>query len=316
MDRNLTLEAVRLTEASALFASRSMGQGEPEMAYESATEAMAKVFSSMKIDGEVVISADSINNILHDGEKIGTQDGLKLDLAVKPLDGKKTCARGGDNAISIVVIGSRGSFLKVPIGYMKKIAVGKDAKGEIDINESVEVNIKRVARAKGKYIDDITVCVLDREINSGLVANIRETGAKIKFITDGDISGIIATALENSMIDILMGIGGAKETVLSAAALRCLDGDMQASFVDIGGTRDKVIKQLGKRAFDKIYLADDLVKKDDFLVSATGVTNGLILPGVRYFVGGAETHSIVFRQRTHTLRFIRATHRFDYKPVF
>jgi len=316
MDRNLTLEAVRLTEAAALYASRSMGQGDPELAYESSTEAMANVFSTMNIDGLVVISADSVNNILHDNERIGNKNGLKVDLAVKPLDGKKTCARGGDNAISIVVIGSEGSFLKVPAGYMRKIAVGKEAKGEIDINESVEVNIKRVARAKGKYIDDITVCVLDRPINSGLVENIRETGAKIKYITDGDISGIISTALDKSSIDILMGIGGAKETVVSAAALRCLDGDMQASFVDIGGIKEKVVKQLGRGAFDKIYSVSDLVQKDNFLVSATGVTNGLILPGVRYFVGGAETHSIVFRQKTHTLRFIRATHRFDYKPVF
>ncbi|MBN1533657.1 MAG: fructose-bisphosphatase class II, partial [Spirochaetes bacterium] len=182
MDRNLTLEAVRLTEAAALFASRHMGKGSEDLSYTAATEAMQKVFSTMEIDGEIIIgTGPDTESFLHDSAHVGNQHGPKLDLAVKPLDGRRTCAQGGLNAISIIAVGDQGSFFRPPSQYMEKIAVGKSAKGVVDITQSVGINIKRVARAKGKYIDDITVCILERERNAKYIDEIRKTGAKIRF---------------------------------------------------------------------------------------------------------------------------------------
>lgn len=317
MDRNLTLEAVRLTEAAALFASRFMGKGNEETAYLSAAEAMHKVFHTMDIDGYVIIGTEiGTDNILNDGSNVGNKHGPKLELAVKPLDGKRTCAQGGLNSISIIAVGDVGSFFNSPSLYMEKIAVGKAAKGVIDITQNVDINIKRVARAKGKYIDDITVCILDRERNATFIDDIRKTGAKIRFITDGDISGAISTAFDDKSIDMLMGIGGAKEGVLAAAALKCLDGDMQARFVySCDDERDDIREKTGNNP-DRIFGIGDLVKGNDVMVAITGITDGVLLPGVKYFSGGAETNSILLRQKTHTLRFIRAIHQFDYKPIF
>ena len=199
---------------------------------------------------------------------------------------------------------------------MDKIAVGRDAKNTVDINQPAAINIKRVARAKGKYIEDITVCVLDRKRNERLVEEIRGTGAKIKFIQDGDITGAISTAFPESSIDILMGVGGAKEAIIAAAALKCMDGDMQAKFVDIGGRDRDAIQEKGLGDPDKVLLISDMIRGDDVIVSITGVTDGVLLPGVQYVLGGAKTSSILFRQKTHTLRYITAVHQFDYKPIF
>jgi fructose-1,6-bisphosphatase II len=315
MDRNLTLEAVRLTEASALYASRYMGKGDEENSYIAAAEAMAKVLSGIDIDGMIIIGDDNTESPLADGSPAGNGIGPNLDLAVKPLDGKKTCAIGGYNAISVMAVGHKGSFFDTPSLYMEKIAVGKESKGLVDITQPVDVNIKRVARAKGKYIEDITVCVLDRERNNDHVQQIRKTGAKIKFIRDGDISGAISTAIEDSSIDILMGIGNAKEGVLGAAALKCLDGDMQARYYYQNKREREMIRDRGEDP-DRIYSISDMVRGDDIMVSATGVTDGLILPGVRYFSGGARTNSMVIRHKTHTFRMIQAIHHFDYKPIF
>lgn len=316
MNRNLTLEATRLTELSALYASRYMGKGDDELCYRSSDEAMWKLLERMDIEGEVVIGAANRDLYLYDGRKVGTGDGAKVDIAVKPLEGKRTCALGGHNSISVVAIGGKNSFMKVPPCMMQKIAVGPDAKGVVDINEPPDINIKRVARAKGKYIEDITVCVLDREINWQLVEDIRKTGARISFITDGDISGVISTAIENSSIDIMMGVGGAKEAVIAAAGLKCLDGDMQTKVFYNDYFEKTVAENLGRGNPDRIYKIRDLVKSDDILISITGVTDGVLLPGVQYFSGGARTNSIVIRQQTHTVRFINAIHKFDYKPIF
>ena len=196
MDRHLTIEAVRLTEAAALFASRHMGKGDEEIAYLSAADAMHRVLSYMNIYGEIVIGADSPDSLLHDGVLVGNSDDIAIDLALKPLDGKSTCAKGGHNAVSVVAVSDKGAFMKVPSLYMDKIAVGKDAKNVVDINQPPSINIKRVARAMGKYIEDITVCVLDRKRNERLVEEIRKTGARIRFIQDGDITGAISTAVE------------------------------------------------------------------------------------------------------------------------
>ena len=316
MVRSLTLEAVRLTEAAALYASRYMGRGDEESSYHSASEAMTRVFSTIDIDGKIINGADDRSSSLGDGAVVGNRQGPDVDLVVKPLDGKKTCATGGHNAISVMAVGSKGSFLSTPSIHMEKIAVGQDAKGIVDINQPPDINIKRVARAKGKYIEDVTVCVLNRDRNAGLVQAIQKTGARIKFIQDGDISGAISAALIDNPIDILMGFGGAKEGVLAAAALKCLNGDIQARFVYDNDEEKALIREHVGNDPEKIYKISDMVKGNDIMVSATGVTDGVILPGVRFFPGGAETNSIVIRQKTHTLRMVRAIHQFDYKPIF
>jgi fructose-1,6-bisphosphatase II len=316
MDRYLTIEAVRLTEAAALYASRYMGKGDEEISYISASEAMYKVLSAMTIQGKVVIGADSKESPLCDGCMVGSLNGSELELAVKPLDGKMTCASGGHNAVSAAAVGSRGTFFKTPSLHMEKIAVGKDAKNMVDINQPVHINIKRVARAKGKYIEDITVCVLDRKANEQLVKDIRKAGAKIKFIQDGDITGAISTAFPESSVDLLMGVGGAKEAVIAAAALGSMDGDIQARYVYANSRERSLIGDFGIDDPDKIFTIADLVHGDDAIVSLTGVTDGVLLPGVQYFPGGAKTSSVLFRQKTRTLRYITAIHQFDFKPIF
>ena len=316
MDRNLTIEAVRLTEAAALYASRYMGKGDEDKSYLSASDAMFRVLSTMDIDGEVVIGADSADSALYDGVQVGSKTGGAVDLAVKPLDGKMTCARGGHNAVSVAAVGTKGSFLKTPSLYMDKIAVGKDIKNIMDINQPPAINIKRIARAKGKYIEDITVCVLDRKRNEKLVEEIRKTGAKIRFIRDGDITGAISSAFPESSIDVLMGIGGAKEAIIAAAALKCMDADMQARYVDLSGKDKDRLMEIGINDPDKIFTITDMIGGDDVIVSLTGVTDGVLLPGVQYIPGGAKTSSILFRQKTHTLRYITAIHQFDFKPIF
>jgi fructose-1,6-bisphosphatase II len=316
MDRSLTIEAVRLTEAAALYASRHMGKGNEDISYLTAAEAMERVLAAMDVDAEVIIGAESRDVPLHDGMRIGAGSGGEVDLAVKPLDGKMTCAKGGHNAVSAIAVGSRGTFLGAPSYHMAKIAVGPEAKGVVDINQSPAINIKRVARAKGKYIEDITVCVLDRDRNAGLVKEIRKTGAKIQFIQDGDITGAISTAFPESSIDILMGIGGAKEAVIAAAALKCMDGDMQVRFVDAGGREKERIKELEGGDAGRIFGIGELIQGDDVIVSLTGVTDGVLLPGVQYVPGGAKTSSLLLRQKTHTIRYITAIHRFDFKPIF
>lgn len=316
MNRNLTLEATRLTELAALYASRHMGKGDDDLCYRSSDEAMWKVLEIMDIDGEIAIGASNKDLFLYDGRKVGIGEKMKVDIAVKPLEGKRTCATGGHNAIAVIAIGSRNAFMKMPPNLMHKIAVGPDAKGVVDINQPPDINIKRVARAKGKYIEDITVCVLERDMNFPMVEEIRKCGARIKFITDGDISGVISTAVENSSIDIFMGIGGAKEAVISAAGLKCLGGDMQAKFYYNDYFEKSVAENMGRGNADKIYRIKDLVRTDDILISITGVTDGVLLPGVQFFPGGAKTNSLVIRQQTHTIRFINAIHQFDYKPIF
>ncbi len=315
MDRALTLETVRLTEAAALYANKYMGKGDENAAYQASIEAMYKVLASMNIEGEVIIGAVE-GSRLSAGSFVGITEGMPVDLALKPLDGKKTCARGGHNAVSVAAVGSKGAFLSIPPLYMEKIAVGREAKGVVDINQPPEINIKRIARAKKKYIEDITVCVLDRKYNEKLVSDIRKTGAKIQFIRDGDISGAIAPAFDNISIDMLMGIGGAKEAVIAAAALKCLDGDIQARFFSNNSKERSLAAEICGGNPDKIFTIRDMVKSDDVMVSLTGVTDGVLLQGVQSIPGGAKTTSILLRQKTHTLRFITAVHQFDFKPLF
>ena len=316
MDRNLALEVIRVTEAAALYASRYMGRGDESLASSAAVDAMAKVFTSVSVDGRIVISADNENGMLHAGSVVGNQTGLAVDIALNPLEGKTTCANGGQNAISAVAIGERGAFFNAPNIYMEKIAVGADAKGVIDITQPPDINIKRIARAKGKYIEDLTICVLDRERHSKLIDVIRGTGARIKLIQDGDISGAIAAAMEDKPVDILMGVGGAMHGILAAAALKCLGGDIQARFVYRDEDDRELVRASGETDLERIYSINDLACGDNIMFSASGVTDGEFLPGVRFFSGGATTYSVVMRSKTHTMRFISATHHFDYKPIY
>jgi fructose-1,6-bisphosphatase II len=317
MDRNLALEAVRVTEAAALYASRYMGRGDDELANDTAVEAMARAFSSVSIDGKIIIGeAGKPDNLLERGKGTGNKNGITVDIALDPLDGKSSCASGGQNTISSIAIGEKGAFFGAPSIYMEKVAVGKVARGSIDITQPPEINIKRIARAMDKYIEDLTVCVLDRERHEDLIKHIRTTGARIKLIKDGDISGAIAAAMENSSIDILMGVGGAREGILAAAAIKCLGGDIQARFVYRNDEDREMVLQAGEKDLNKIYMINDLVRGQDIMFSATGVTDGELLKGVRFYSGGAETHSIVMRAKTHTLRLITALHYFDYKPMY
>ncbi len=318
MDRNLALEVVRVTEASALFAGRYMGRGDEALAFGSAVEAMKKAFSSVAINGRVVIGTLSGNCESNQGQPVyvGIKNGTECDVIVNALDGKATCSRGGQNAVSAVALGEPDSFFRAPNLYMEKIAVGASAKGIIDITEPPEINIKRLARAKDKYIEDVTVCLLDRERHKNLIDNIRKVGARIILIRDGDISGAIAAAMDDKQIDILMGTGGAMEGVLAAAAIKCLGGDIQARFVYRNAEDREKILAAGETDPDKIYQMNDLVKGHDIMFSATGVTDGELLDGVKFFAGGAETNSIVMRSKTHTMRYIKAIHHFDHKPLY
>ena len=317
MNRNLALDVVRVTEAAALFASRFVGRGDESLGNRSAIDAMKKIFSTVPINGRII--SEKINpgdTTLQRGTEVGNKEGPEVDIVLDPLDGRSTCASGGHNAISAIAIGDREDFLNAPAIYMEKIAVGSEAKGVIDITQTPEINIKRVARAMHKYIEDVTVCILDRERHKELIEEIRKVGARIILINDGDISGVVAAAMQDKQIDILMGIGGAMEGVMASAAILCLGGDIQARFVYRNDDdRDKA-KQSGIKDLNKIYTLHDLANGDNIMFSATGVTDGELLSGVRFFSGGAKTNSIVMRSKTHTVRFITTMHYFDYKPMY
>lgn len=316
LDRNLALEIVRVTEAAALYAGRQMGRGDAERANRSAIDAMAQAFSSISVQGTIILGGlDREGSPLPGGSRVGNATGAEIDIALDALDGKTTCANGGNNAVACIAMGEKGSIYKAPALYMEKIAVGADAKGVVDITQSPEVNIKRVARAKNRYIEDLTVCVLDRERHSELIERIRSTGARIKLINDGDISGAIAAAMIDKPIDILMGVGGATQGVIAAAAIKCLGGDMQARFIYRNEEDREAIRAAGETDLNRIFSLGDLTR-GDIVFAATGVTNGELLSGVNFFSGGAQTHSIIMRSKTRTIRFIAAQHHFDYKPMY
>ncbi|MBN2403792.1 MAG: class II fructose-bisphosphatase [Spirochaetes bacterium] len=317
MERNLALEVVRVTEAAALFASRYAGRGDSVKALNSAIDAMIKVFASVSVEGRVVIGkAEPADTQLSTNSEIGNKNGPEVDIVIDPLDGGMTCARGGQNSISAVAMGERGAFFIPPTLYMEKIAVGSDVKGVVDITEMPEINIKRVARAKRKYIEDVTVCVLDRPRHAELIERIRSVGARIILITDGDISGAVAAAMDERPIDILMGIGRSMEGVLAAAAIKCLGGDIQARLVYKDDNEIETAKKNGITDPGKIFMLSDLIPGKDLMFSATGITDGEFLKGVRFLSGGAKTDSIVMRSKTHTIRYITAMHQFDYKPMY
>ncbi len=314
MDRNLALELVRVTEAAALACGRWVGKGNKEAADAAATDAMRKMLESVGISGTVVIGEGEMDEapMLYIGEKVG-QGGDEADIAVDPLEGTNICAKGMNGSIATIALAPKGGFLHAPDMYMEKIAVGPSAKGAIDINASPTQNVQQVAEAKGCRVDDLTVVILDRPRHEKTVKELRKAGARIHLISDGDVAPAIAAAVAGSGVDLMMGIGGAPEGVLAATALKCMGGDMQARLVFMNQEERDRAQTMGIEQHDRIYQAEEMAR-GDVVFAATGVTNGDLLRGVRYFAGGATTHSVVMRSRSRTVRFIEAQHHFTFKP--
>lgn len=317
MDRNFALEFVRVTEAAALDSARLMGRGDEKLADQAAVEAMRKQLNSISFDGRVVIGEGERDEapMLYIGEKVGKGEGIKLDLALDPLEGTTICARGGNNSLAVIAIAEEGQFLHAPDTYMRKIAVGPEARGVIDLTASPTENLHNIARAKKCNIEDLTVIILDRPRHAELITEVRNAGARIYMIGDGDVSAAISTCKPDSGVDVLMGTGGAPEGVIAAAALRCMGGDFQGQLVFNKEDERTRAKAMGIKDLDRIYHINELAR-GKVMFCATGVTQGPFLDGVRFFSGGARTHSVVMRSESGTIRFIHAEHHFDRKPKY
>jgi fructose-1,6-bisphosphatase II / sedoheptulose-1,7-bisphosphatase len=316
MDRNLALEMARVTEAAALSASLLAGRGDEKAADQVAVDAMRRALNVLGIDGTVVIGEGERDEapMLYIGEKVGTGKGPKVDIALDPLEGTTITARGGTNALAVIAIAEAGGFLYAPDVYMDKIAVGGGLPDHVvDLDATPEENLKNLAKAKGAELSDLQVCILDRSRHEELIAKVRKTGARIMLIGDGDVSGVIATSQPESGIDIYMGIGGAPEGVLAAAALQCIGGQMQGRLVFRNDDEKGRAARIGIKDLKRKYEMNELAH-GDVMFSATGVTNGTMLRGVRRFAGGAVTHSVVMRSNTGTVRYIEAHHNFKIKP--
>jgi fructose-1,6-bisphosphatase II len=311
--RNLALEIVRVTEAAALASGRWMGRGEKEKADHAAVEAMRLILSSVSMNGVIVIGEGEKDNapMLYNGEHVGNGSPPEVDVAVDPVEGTRPLAFGRTNSIATVAVAPRGSMYDPgPFVYMNKIAVGPQAKGKIDIEAPVSENLKVIAEAMDKDLDDLTTIVLDRPRHDDLVAEIRKMGARIRLIPDGDVAAALMTAMPNTGIDVLLGIGGTPEGVLAACALRAMGGEIQGKLY----ARDEDELRRGREAgydFEKILTMDDLVSSEDVFFAATGITDGELLKGVKYTGEGARTDSLVVRGLTGTVRRIEATHKLD-----
>jgi fructose-1,6-bisphosphatase II / sedoheptulose-1,7-bisphosphatase len=315
MDRNFALEAVRVTESAALAASRVMGRGNEKEADAMAVNAMRTALNGLTIDGTVVIGEGERDKapMLYIGEKVGTGSGPAIDIALDPLEGTTLCATGGPNALAVVAMAQKGGFLHAPDVYMSKIAVGGGLPdGVIDLDDTPATNLKRLAKAKKCEVSDLVACILQRTRHEELVAKTREAGARIVLITDGDVAGVIATSRQGTGIDIYMGIGGAPEGVLAAAALRCIGGQFQGRLIFSEEEEKARARRMGVEDLNRKYLLDDLAR-GDVMFAATGVTDGSMLRGVRRFPGGAHTHSLIMRSATGTVRVIEAEHNFRRK---
>ncbi len=317
MDRNLALEAVRVTEAAALAASRLMGRGDEKAADQAAVDAMRRALNSLAIDGTVKIGEGERDEapMLYIGEKVGL-GGPKTDIALDPLEGTTITAKGGPNALAVIAMAGEGGFLNAPDVYMDKIGVGAGLPdGVVDLDATPEENLKNLAKAKKVDVSDIVVCILDRPRHAELIGRVRAAGARIMLISDGDVSGVIATSRSNSGIDMYVGSGGAPEGVLAAAALRCIGGQMQGRLVFRNDDERGRARRCGITDLDRKYALLDLAS-GDVMFAATGVTDGTMLKGVRRFHDGAMTHSMVMRSKTGTVRIIEAHHNFARKSGF
>ncbi|MDF2557013.1 MAG: glycerol-inducible protein [Bacillales bacterium] len=319
MERELALEVVRVTEAAAIAASQWIGRGLKNEADDAATTAMRKMFDSISMSGTVVIGEGELDEapMLYIGEELGTGQGPKVDIAVDPLEGTNIVAKGHNNAIAVLAIGDEGTLLHAPDMYMEKLVVGPKAAGKVSLDDPIEKIIDIVAEANKKRIADVIVSIQERPRHDDIVRRVREKGARVHFFTDGDVGSSIAACLPKTGIDIFTGIGGAPEGVISAAAIKCLGGDMQARLVPMNPEEEERCIAMGLENPRQLLHLNDLVRGDDAIFAATGVTSGDMLNGV-LFLGDdlVETDSIVMRCKTKTVRRIKAEHRMDYKPDF
>lgn len=315
MERSLTMELVRVTEAAALASARWMGRGKKMEADDAATTAMRRVFDTVPMKGKVVIGEGEMDEapMLYIGEELGTGHGPHVDVAVDPLEGTNIVAAGGWNALAVIAIADEGNLLHAPDMYMDKIAVGPEAVGKVDIDAPVLDNLKAVAKAKNKDVQDVVATVLDRKRHADIIHQIREAGARIKLINDGDVAGAINTAFDHTGVDILFGKGGAPEGVISAAALKCLGGELIGRLIP---SNDEELARCIKMGLDvnKVLRMEDLAKGDDAIFAATGVTDGELLKGVQFKGGYGVTHTVVMRAKSGTVRFIDGRHTFSTKP--
>jgi fructose-1,6-bisphosphatase II len=311
--RNLALELVRVTETAAQAAARWVGKGDKNAADQAAVDAMRAMIQTVDMRGVVVIGEGEKDEapMLFNGEKVGNGDGPECDVAVDPIDGTSLTAKGINNALSVIALANRGAMLDASsVFYMKKIITGEEGAGVIDITAPTSENIRRVAKAKGISVEDMTIIVLDRPRHDQLAKEIRETGARIKFISDGDIAGAILAARPNTGADMLMGIGGSPEGVIAACAMKCLGGAIQAQLQPMSPQEIEAAQQEGLDV-NRIYTTNDLVRGEDVFVAATGITDGELLRGIRYHPHFASSHSLVMRGRTRTIRIIESEHPLD-----
>jgi fructose-1,6-bisphosphatase II len=312
-DRNLALELVRVTEAAALGAGRWIGRGDKEAADQAAVDAMRLMLDTVVMDGVVVIGEGEKDKapMLYNGEEVGSGSGPEVDVAVDPLEGTRLTALGQPNAIAVIALSERGTmFFPGAAVYMNKIACGEEAAEAIDITASPAENVRSVAEAKGKRPSDVSVVVLERDRHDELIGKLREAGAKVYLIRDGDVAPAIAAAHGSTTVDLLMGVGGTPEGVISAAAIKCLGGAMQGVLWPRDDDERRRLEEAGYDV-DAVLTTDDLVAGDDVFVAATGVTTGALLKGVSYSRDGATTDSLVMRSRSGTVRKIEATHAFE-----
>lgn len=310
-DRNLAMELVRVTEAAALASGRWVGRGKKNEGDGAAVDAMRQLINSVNMDGIIVIGEGEKDEapMLYNGERVGNGTGALMDIAVDPVDGTRLMAEGRPNAISVIAAAERGSMYNPKDAfYMNKIATGPEAAGKIDITAPVSHNIQVVAKAKGVATSEITVVVLDRPRHTQLVKDIREAGAKVRFIMDGDVAGAIATAQDNNSIDLAMGIGGTPEGVITACAMKCLDGEIQGMLAPQSEEEREKVLAAG-HDLDRVLYTSDLVTSDHCYFAATGVTNGDMLRGVSYRANGATTRSVAMRSRSGTVRHVESRHR-------
>ncbi|MGW5313394.1 class II fructose-bisphosphatase [Nocardia thailandica] len=310
-DRNLALELVRVTEAGAMAAGRWVGRGDKEGGDGAAVDAMRQLVSSVSMSGIVVIGEGEKDEapMLYNGEAVGDGTGPEVDFAVDPIDGTTLMSKGSPGAISVLAVAERGAmFDPSAVFYMQKIAVGPDAADVIDISAPIGENIRRVAKAKRSAKSDLTVCILDRPRHADIIREVREAGARIRLISDGDVAAAIAAARPNSGTDILVGIGGTPEGIIAAAAMRCMGGALQGMLAPKDDEERQKAIDAG-HDLERVLTTEDLVSGDNVFFCATGVTDGDLLRGVRYFGGGAETQSIVMRSKSGTVRMIDAYHR-------
>ena len=311
MNRNFALEFVRVTEAAALSSARMMGRGDEKAADQAAVDAMRNSLNSIEFDGRVVIGEGERDEapMLYIGEKVGKGGSIRLDLALDPLEGTTICAKGHNNSISVIAIAEDGNFLHAPDCYMDKIAVGPDAVGAVDLSRSPTYNLKEIAKAKKCSVSDLTAVILERPRHEELIKEVRMSGARIWLIGDGDVSAAIATTEPHSGVDVLLGSGGAPEGVIAAAALRCRGGDFFGRLIYKNDEEKARATRMGIKDLTKTYSINELAK-GNVMFCATGITQGTFLNGIRFFPGGAESHSIVMRSETGTIRYLKTEHRF------